>query len=290
MNRLAHFHKYKLAYECSFLFLYFFINNTLLATSVVMEAKRKNEALPFQLWEPFVWEYSSAVSSLMLFPTLIILLDRVAFNWQKIPQTLAIYFSASIAFSLAHVGIMVAIRKVIYQWQQTTYEFGDLWFELFYEYRKDLWGFIFFLVAIQAYRFILSRLQGEANPIAQGEDDEDGEDERAVPLDRFIVRKLGKEFIIRVDDIEWMESSGNYVNLHVKERIYPLRATLSNLSKQLQERGFARVHRSYAVNLDKVESITPLESGDSEITLTNGKSLNLSRRYKDAFKADMQLS
>lgn len=284
MNKLAHFHKYKLAYEAGGLILYFLINNTLLATSIVMEQQRNGAVMPFHIWEPFVWEYSSAVSSLMLFPLLILLLDKMPFNWRRIPSSLAYYFAASIVFSLLHVGIMVGLRKLIYQWQNMTYEFGNVVYELFYEYRKDLWGFIFIIIAIHAYRFILSRLQGEANPISQGEEDADLAN---VPLERFIVRKLGKEFIIRVDDIDWMESSGNYVNLHVNNRVYPLRATLAKVSEQLRDKGFARIHRSYALNLDRVESIQPLESGDSEITLTTGHTLNLSRRYKEDFKSLM---
>jgi len=37
-----------------------------------------------------------------------------------------------------------------------------------------------------------------------------------------------------------------------------------------------------------VESITPLPSGDSEIKLTTGKVLNLSRRYKEQFKLQLK--
>ncbi|MDC9523688.1 LytTR family DNA-binding domain-containing protein, partial [Pseudoalteromonas sp. Angola-31] len=56
------------------------------------------------------------------------------------------------------------------------------------------------------------------------------------------------------------------------------------LITQLEPQGFCRIHRSHAVRLDSVESITPLASGDSEVKLTTGKVLNLSRRYKDQFK------
>ncbi len=78
MSKLAHFQQYKLRYEMAILFCYFIINATVLATSVIMEAKRKGEELPFQLWEPFVWEYSSAISTLMLFPLLVLLLSKRA--------------------------------------------------------------------------------------------------------------------------------------------------------------------------------------------------------------------
>ena len=101
------------------------------------------------------------------------------------------------------------------------------------------------------------------------------------------MKKVGKEFIVRVEDIEWLESSGNYVNLHSKGRIYPTRATLTKLIAKIEEQGFCRIHRSHAINLNNIDSITPLSSGDSEVKLNTGKILNLSRRYKDAFKAQL---
>ena len=279
MNKLAHFQKYKLRYEIAILFCYFFINNTLLATSVIMEAQRDSKTLPFQIWEPFVWEYASAISALLLFPVIVLLLRKVPFNWQAIKRSLFYYFLASMVFSLCHVAIMVSIKEVAYFIMSKDYEFGEFWFELFYEYRKDLWGFIFFIILIKAYGFILSRLQGEANPVAQSEDESISQS-----FDRLLVKKLGKEFIIKIEDVEWLESSGNYVNLHSKGRIYPMRATLSKLINQITEQGFCRIHRSHAINLDCIESITPLSSGDSEVKLINGKALNISRRYKDSFK------
>lgn len=282
MTKLAHFQKYKLRYEMAVLFCYFFINGTLLATSVIMEAQRKDSPLPFQLWEPFVWEYSSAIGVLILFPLLVMCLQRIPFNWQSIKRSLLYYFLASIAFSLCHVAIMVGIRESIYLIMVSRYDFGDVWFELFYEYRKDLWSFAFFIILINAYQFILSRLQGEANPVAQSEDENINQG-----FERLLVKKLGKEFIIKIEDVEWLESSGNYVNLHIKGRIYPTRATLGSLVERISDKGFCRIHRSHAVNLENIESITPLSSGDSEVTLNSGKVLNLSRRYKDSFKSQL---
>lgn len=90
-----------------------------------------------------------------------------------------------------------------------------------------------------------------------------------------------------MSDVEWLESSGNYVNLHIGERIYPLRITLTKLIEQLADKGISRIHHSYAVRLDAIESITPLSSGDSEIRLKTGKQLTLSRRYKEAFKVNL---
>jgi hypothetical protein len=280
MNKLQHYQQYKLRYEIAILFCFFFINGTLLATSVIMEGQRNYDVLPFQLWEPFSWEYASAISMLFLFPCLAILLKKIPFDWNAIKSSLLKYFIASIVFSILHVGIMVAIKELIYWLMGSSYDFGDFWFEMFYEYRKDIWSFCMFLFAIKSYGFILSRLHGEANLISEGE-----EAPVYTNIDRLLVKKLGREFIIKVEDVQWLESSGNYVNLHINERIYPLRATLGNLSEQLVEKGFCRIHRSHAIRLDAIESITPLSSGDSEVKLETGKVLNLSRRYKETFKS-----
>ena len=278
-NRLIHFQQNKTWYEVILITLFFSINNSILATSVVMEAKRRSDQLPFELWEPFVWEYSSAVvSALLIFPVAY-MLKRYPMDWQRIPKTLFIYFLASIAYSIAHVGSMVAIRKLVYFLQDRTYDFGNLTFEMLYEYRKDLWSFVFMIVAINCYHFVVSRLLGEANLL-----DRDEEETSSVIPDRLLVKKLGKEFLIKVSDIEYLESAGNYVNLHSKGRIYPSRNTMSKLIDQLNNQGFCRVHRSYGVNLDQIDSMTPLPSGDSEVILASGKVIPLSRRYKDALR------
>ena len=98
MSKLQHFQRYKIKYEMLFLCCYFLINSTLLATSVVMEAQRRNTELPFELWEPFSWEYASAISMVMLIPAIYIFTRKFVFDWQAIGKTIFIYFLASIVF------------------------------------------------------------------------------------------------------------------------------------------------------------------------------------------------
>ncbi|BDF96004.1 hypothetical protein KAN5_28420 [Pseudoalteromonas sp. KAN5] len=284
MISLTHFQRYQTWYAAFFLSSYIFINNTINASSNIMEAQRDGE-LPFMIWEPFVWEYSSAIGTLLLFPALVWLLQAQPLNWQKITRSLFIYFIASVIFSLLHVGIMVAIRKIIYNVQGMQYDFGLVWFELLYEYRKDLWGFLFLIVVIKTYQYVVGQLTGQATPITHAEDAP-----QDLNFDRLLVKKLGKEFIICTDQIDWLESSGNYVNLHIGTRIYPLRATMTHLISRLEPQGFCRIHRSHAIRLDAIESITPLSSGDSEVKLITGKVLNLSRRYKEQFKGQINSS
>ena len=178
-----------------------------------------------------------------------------------------------------HVSLMVLFRKMVYFSQGLQYQFGNMPKELLYEYRKDAWFYVFVVISLYSFRFVVSRLIGEALLIKDGE-----EPSKVQNYDRLLVKKLGKEFIIKVEDIEWFESCGNYVNLHVKERIYPTRNTITKLVAQISVQGFCRIHRSHGVKIDAVDIIIPQPSGDCEVQLKCGKILNLSRRYKEEFK------
>lgn len=265
---------------------YLLINNTINATSEWMEATRFDQQPGFKLWEPFVWEYSSAIATLLLLPLLFRWLAIFPFQWRKVKSFLLLNLVASLVFSLAHVGLMVFFRKLVYSLQQMEYHFGPWVSEFFYEYRKDAWGFVFFIMLYYSYRFIYSRLKGEASLLDQQEKTIENPSGTSSP-EHLLVRKLDKEFVVKVDDIEWLEAAGNYVNLHCQGRIYPLRSTLSGLIPRLSEKGFSQVHRSFAVNISQITSIDNLPGGDGCILLKSGQKIALSRRYKDNFKQNL---
>jgi DNA-binding LytR/AlgR family response regulator len=103
--------------------------------------------------------------------------------------------------------------------------------------------------------------------------------------ERFLVRKLGREFLVAAADIEWLQAAGNYVNLRVRGHDYPLRSTIAGIESRLDPARFLRIHRSYIVNFDQIVSIEPLESGDARVHLRDKTVLPCSRRYRDALKA-----
>jgi two-component system, LytTR family, response regulator len=94
------------------------------------------------------------------------------------------------------------------------------------------------------------------------------------------VRSGQRTVLVRIEDIDWIESSGNYVTLHVGDQEHLLRETLSELESQLSPRQFVRVHRTAIVNLDRVQSLTPTPHGDHRLTLRSGRELTLSRTYR----------
>lgn len=100
--------------------------------------------------------------------------------------------------------------------------------------------------------------------------------------ERFLVRKLRREFLIAAADIAWLQAEANYVGLHVNGHDYLVRSTLTDFLQQLDPARFVRVHRSYAVNLDAVAEITPLDSGDARLHMKDGSTVPCSRRYRSA--------
>lgn len=299
-NYLEMFEQRPLLYSYLLIAIYMLLNNSINATSVWMEHSR-DPLNTLQLWEPFLWEYSSAFSALLLCPFLGWMFRRYPMRLSNFKQLLLTHLLGSLLFSMAHVTLMVGIRTAVYALLQRGYDFGPVLREFFYEYRKDVWGYLFFFGMYQLLQFVYRRLKGEASLIQTGDDDAESApsddqhndqqrlQQQAKPpatiQSHFLVKKLDKEFLIAIQDIEWLEACGNYVNLHSKGRIYPLRATLSKTMEQLASQGFSRIHRSFAVNHHAIESISYQPSGDGDILLKTGQQLALSRRFKDEFRA-----
>lgn len=263
--------------------LYLLVNNSINADSVWIEYSR-HPGNSLLWWEPWLWELSSMLSTLLLCPLLFWFFRHYPPRFSALRRQLLLHAVLSLLFSLSHVALMVLQRELVYHWQGMGYDFGPLARELWYEYRKDVWGYLFLLTCYQLASFVWRRLKGDASLIAEQADKIDSPEAAAAAPKHFLVRKLDKEFLVKVADIDWLEANGNYVNLHSAGRIYPLRATLAQLCSQLESQGFSRIHRSLAVNHRAIQSISYDASGDGEIELSGGQRLALSRRYKEQLR------
>src|SRR3989339_963190 len=102
-------------------------------------------------------------------------------------------------------------------------------------------------------------------------------------LQRILVKKNGRIFIIRAQDLDWIEASADYVRLHVKEEVYLLHEKLGSLENKLDPRTFVRIHRSAIVNVDRVRELEPLFHRDYLVLLRDGQELTLSRTFANNF-------
>lgn len=283
-----HFQIYKLRYEVIALSLYFLINASIDATTVLMEDARTSQA-SFAFWEPFVWEYSSAFSTLLLIPLIAWFMRQFPYDWQAIQYSLIKYIGAAFLYSALHILLMIITRELYYGLSSLEYDFAtslrEWLFEGLYELRKDLWSFCFFVVMIGVYRHLISQYLGDVSSLNERANldilPNINESESLAKL--LLVKKLGKEFLVKTQDIEWVEACGNYCNLHLGNELYPMRITMSELTLKSESYGLVRAHKSFLVNINHINFIEPTISGDAVIVLRSGKRIKLSRRFKAQF-------
>jgi two-component system LytT family response regulator len=282
-----HFQKHKFTYEMLALVCYFGINATINATTVLMEEARKASA-SFQVWEPFAWEYSSALATLVIFPLIAAFMRKYPWDWQTTKSSIGRYIVAALTYGALHILLMVAMREFFYLLSASDYQFSisfqHFLFEFLYELRKDVWSFCFFVAMIGVYRYIITQWLGDAQSISNKPDKQIDCQQSESLASILLVKKLGKEFLIKTKNIEWVEACGNYANLHIENEIYPMRTTMSDFILKSRRYGLIRVHRSFAVNVNRVHFIESLASGDSEVVMQSGKKIRLSRRYKIDFE------
>ena len=250
--------------------------------TVIVQLDVARVHLGFAAWQPAVWEWSSHLVGLALVPAVIAFERRCPLHFETLRRNLPWHVLASLVFCVAHVAAMVGLRKLAYASQGLDYDFGYWPRELFYEYLKDWRSYASILVIVGGYRLLLLRLQGEARLLDAPDDN--APNQVVERPERFLVRKLGKEFLVAANDIELLQASGNYVNLRVRGREYPLRATMASLEPRMDPARFVRVHRSFMVNLDCVAEIEPLETGDARLLMRDGTKVPCSRRYRPALR------
>lgn len=95
--------------------------------------------------------------------------------------------------------------------------------------------------------------------------------------DSFFI-KDGPNFIrVHYRDIRYAEALDNYTRLHLKDRKMVLSQTLKSVEARLDGHGFARVHRSFLVNLVHIDLIGPrhLLIGETEIPISDSQRKSL---------------
>ena len=99
--------------------------------------------------------------------------------------------------------------------------------------------------------------------------------------ERLAVKSGGHISWVTLDEIDWIESADNYVELHVGAKSHLLRETLNALETRLPPDRFVRISRSAMVNSRKVKELHRMLYGGYEVRLQNGTVLTMSRRFRD---------
>jgi two-component system LytT family response regulator len=97
------------------------------------------------------------------------------------------------------------------------------------------------------------------------------------PLTRILVRDGARVHVLPVDDVDCIEAQDDYIAVHVAGKTHLKQQTIGDLEAALDPRRFVRIHRSFILNLDRLDRIE-LYAKDSRIAiLKDGRRLPLSR-------------
>ncbi len=100
-------------------------------------------------------------------------------------------------------------------------------------------------------------------------------------LDRLMINNKGKFVFIPLEKVLYLKADDKYVQIHTINKKHLIRKSLSDIAGKLNPKHFARIHRSYIVNLDSIKQLSPRSHGDYWVELINEERLILSRRYRD---------
>jgi two-component system LytT family response regulator len=100
-------------------------------------------------------------------------------------------------------------------------------------------------------------------------------------LKRMAIKNAGRTIFMPTEEIDWIESAGNYLQIHHGKTKHLVRETLSSLEAKLDPEKFIRIHRSTIINIERIKEMHPLFNGDQEITLLDGTKLTSSRNFRE---------
>jgi DNA-binding LytR/AlgR family response regulator len=103
--------------------------------------------------------------------------------------------------------------------------------------------------------------------------------------DRTIFIKADSRLVqLNTEDILFVEALGNYMRIYTSnEQKYTILSTMKDIVSKLSNDEFVRVHRSFIVRLDKIESI------EDNYIVINKKQINIGKAYKDDLNQKLNL-
>ncbi|MDX9694875.1 MAG: LytTR family DNA-binding domain-containing protein [Bacteroidales bacterium] len=101
------------------------------------------------------------------------------------------------------------------------------------------------------------------------------------------VKKASALVRLKFEDILWVEALENYVIIAVFNEKFTIHFTMKSIENQLPTDIFKRIHRSFIINIGKIERIE-----DSSVVIKSSeglKSIPIGKAYKDKFMKEINL-
>lgn len=103
------------------------------------------------------------------------------------------------------------------------------------------------------------------------------DDEFIFIRDSNVVKRL------KIGELLYAEAMGDYVKLHTAQRFFAIHSTLKAVEERLPASKFFRVHRSYVVAIEKIDTI------QNGVLIIQGKSIPVADAYRGALNKRMNI-
>jgi DNA-binding LytR/AlgR family response regulator len=106
---------------------------------------------------------------------------------------------------------------------------------------------------------------------------------KPVANEKFFVKKDQEIVSVSASDIVYVEAYDNYSTLYTEKEKYMISHTLKSISEKLEPLGFLRIHRSYLINFDAVDSIS------ENYVYLKGHQVMIGKSYRKQFMESLSL-
>jgi DNA-binding LytR/AlgR family response regulator len=103
-------------------------------------------------------------------------------------------------------------------------------------------------------------------------------------FDYIFIKENGLLSKIGQNEIRFCEALGDYVKIHVSDKIHIVNSTMKNIEEKLKgNKKFLRLHRSYIINLDYLENL------DADTAVVGGKMVPVGNKFKSELQARLNI-
>jgi two-component system, LytTR family, response regulator len=101
---------------------------------------------------------------------------------------------------------------------------------------------------------------------------------------RLAVQAGESVLLIKVEEIQWMQSAGKCVRVYSGNKLHVVRRSMRSLESLLDPQQFLRVHRNVIVNLDYVDEFHLPQKGNMFVKLRTGEALPLRKSTRSIIR------
>lgn len=108
-------------------------------------------------------------------------------------------------------------------------------------------------------------------------EEREGLNQLAEKSNRLVVRVKNEIKIIPVHEVTFFEAEDDYISIHTSGGKYLKKMTMKSLEEAMEPGKFARVHRSFMVNLNQITQIEPYERDSYMLKMRDGTQVPVSK-------------